>query len=156
ALGEAAKAERANVDGLRLPVEDQLGQTGDDRRGDLEPRAAERSGEVETVQAVHAIQDGVAVGAVAVEGAVAPDERRALYAGHPVDEDARPLVGRAGRKAGASGERVGAHVPDSTGHADEGEGSALRPEVGLLDIVDDGQVGRPEIRGPADYDRGDG
>src|ERR1700682_3585619 len=82
ALGEALGTERGDVDGARAPLGDQLRQTGADGGGDLEAGAAERGGQIETVDAAHRAEDRVAVRAVAVEGAIATRERRALHHGH--------------------------------------------------------------------------
>src|SRR6266404_6307734 len=71
ALGEALGTERGDVDGARAALGDQLRQTGADGRRDLEAGAAERGGQIETVDAAHRAEDRVTVGAVAVEGAIA-------------------------------------------------------------------------------------
>src|SRR6059058_559414 len=100
ALGEALVTERGDVDGARAALGDQLRQTGADGRRDLEAGAAERGGQIETVDAAHRAEDRVAVGAVAVEGAIATRERGALHHGHAVREQLRALHRRRWRQAG--------------------------------------------------------
>src|SRR6516162_10900936 len=67
-LREPPESERPDVHRLGLAVQDQLGHRGPHRGPDLEAGTAEGRGEVETVEAVHAAEDGVAVVAVPVEG----------------------------------------------------------------------------------------
>src|SRR6266545_1571291 len=69
ALAESTEVEGLDVDGLRTTLQDQLRHAHPDGRRDLEPRAAERRGEIEAVQAVDAPEDGVTVPGIAIERA---------------------------------------------------------------------------------------
>src|SRR5215510_8456222 len=86
-LGEAPEAERFDIDRLCPAIEDQLGHADAHRGRDLEAGAAERGGQIEAVDPVHSPEDRVAVAAVAIEGAIAPRERRAFQRRDPVRQD---------------------------------------------------------------------
>src|SRR5262247_3532711 len=113
-LGEAPEAERFDIDRLRPAIEDQLGHADAHRGRDLEAGAAERGGEIEAVDTVHPPEDRVAVAAVAIEGAIAPRERRAFERRNPVRQDLRADHRGARRQYGGS---VGIEVPLLARHA---------------------------------------
>src|SRR5262252_119243 len=60
-LREAAKAEGLDVHGLGAPLDHQLRHALAHRGGDLEAGAAERGGEVQAVDAVHAPENRMAI-----------------------------------------------------------------------------------------------
>src|SRR5215831_18564026 len=107
--GEAIDAERVDVHGLRAPLDDQLGHANADGGRDLEARAAERGGEVQTIDAVDATEDGMAIAAVAVESAVTAGERGPLHGGDTMRHELRSHVGGVRRQSGA--ERVRIDIP---------------------------------------------
>ncbi len=122
----------------------ELGHAGADGGGDLEARAAERRGEIEAVDPVHAAKDGVAVLAIAIEGAVSPRERGPLHGGDALGEDPRPHAGRVRREPRADGVRI--DVPLLARHAHDGQDAALRPEVAARHVVDEDHVRIAELR----------
>ena len=144
ALGEPLGAKRGDVDGARAALGDQLGQARADGRRDLEAGAAEGGREIQAVDPAHRAENRVAVGAVAVEGAIAARERGALHRGHAVGEHLRALHRRGRRQARRH--RVGIDVPHLARHADDRLGVALRPEVGAEHVVDHDHVRLRDLR----------
>src|SRR5215467_5444348 len=94
-LREAAEAEGLDVHGLGATLDHELRHALAHRGGDLEPGATERGGEVKAVDAVHAPENRVAIGAVAVEGLVAAGERGALHDRDAVHEELGAQIGGA-------------------------------------------------------------
>ena len=85
------------------------------------------------------------IAAVAVDGAIATRERRALHGGNPVRQD----LGADRRRAGCQDHRrVRIEVPLLAGHAHDRADGALGPEIGPEHVVDEDHVGLGERPGP--------